>query len=112
MSFFIQGFDNVAKDFSKKFYKSTAWQECRRGYIIHKHGLCERCQRPGEIVHHKILLTESNINDPNITLAWENLELLCQDCHNKEHFEKYNDVREGLMFDGDGDLILKINSPP
>ena len=35
-------------------------------------------------MHHKIYLTPQNINDPAVTLAEDNLELLCQDCHNKE----------------------------
>ena len=40
---------------------------------------------PGEIVHHKIALTPDNINDPSVSLSWDNLELLCRDCHGKEH---------------------------
>lgn len=40
---------------------------------------------PGDQVHHKKHLTPKNINDPEITLNWDNLELLCLDCHRKEH---------------------------
>ena len=52
--------------------------------------LCERCLargliRQGDEVHHKIRLTPENINDPNISLNWENLEMLCKECHEKEH---------------------------
>lgn len=36
-------------------------------------------------MHHKKHLTPKNINDPEITLNWDNLELLCLDCHQKEH---------------------------
>ena len=51
--------------------------------------LCERCLargliRQGDEVHHKIRLTPENINDPNISLNWENLELLCKTCHDEE----------------------------
>ena len=40
---------------------------------------------PGEIVHHKIHLTPDNINVPEIALSWDNLELLCRDCHALAH---------------------------
>lgn len=82
--------DIMAKDYAKQFYKSTAWKECRMAYIKSVGGLCEECLKhgiytPGKIVHHKIPLTEENINDPSITLSWDNFKLVCQDCHAKEH---------------------------
>ena len=43
---------------------------------------------PGIIVHHKIELTPDNINDPHIALSFDNLELLCEDHHNKQHKAK------------------------
>lgn len=95
----------IAKSFSKTFYKSKAWQRCREGYIQSVFGLCERCQKPGLIVHHKELLTPMNINDPNITLNWNLLEYLCLECHNKEHTQKYYNTANGLMFNDDGELI-------
>lgn len=78
------------RDFAKSFYKSTAWQQCRASFAKSKGGLCERClakglYSPGEIVHHKIHLTPENINDPRVSLSWDNLELLCRDCHADEH---------------------------
>ncbi len=93
----------MAKEFAKAFYKSKAWQKCRAAYIQSVFGLCEKCRRPGWIVHHKELLTPANINDPTVTLAWENLEYLCQDCHNREH--GLNSTADGLMFDEYGDLV-------
>lgn len=99
----------MAKDFSKKFYSSKEWKECREAFYVYKHGLCERCGKPGDIVHHKILLTPQNINNPEVTLNWDNLELLCIDCHNKEHISKYGATREDVMFSEDGDLVP---SPP
>ena len=78
------------KDYAAKFYKSRRWRECREAYAGHVGHLCERCLKkglvvPGEIVHHKIHITPDNINNPLITLDWNNLELLCRECHAKEH---------------------------
>ena len=72
------------------FYKTKLWQDCRRSYIKKVGGLCEKCCAagrivPGEIVHHKVHLTPANINCPEITLNHDNLQLLCRDCHAKEH---------------------------
>lgn len=95
------------KPWAARFYKSKAWEQCRLAFVSSKFGLCERCYRPGNIVHHKIYLTPYNINDPEITLGWDNLELLCQDCHNKEHGG--SSTADGLEFDDEGNLVP---SPP
>ena len=76
--------------FARSFYMSRAWVKCRKGYAASKGGLCERCWSkglivPGEEVHHKIRLTPENISDPAIALNWDNLELLCKNCHLEEH---------------------------
>lgn len=93
----------MAQEWAIKFYNSTAWEKCRLAYIQSVFGLCEKCGRPGVIVHHKEKLTPVNINDPNVTLNWDNLEYLCQDCHNREHGNA--STAEGLMFDEKGDLV-------
>jgi 5-methylcytosine-specific restriction endonuclease McrA len=89
---------------AEAFYRSKAWRQCRHAYFTSRHGLCERCGAGGKIVHHKIELTPDNINDPNVALNWDNFELLCQDCHNREHHET-GPVVSGLRFDEDGNLI-------
>jgi len=96
----------MAREFAKKFYKSKAWQKCRDAYFDSKFGLCERCQGAGLIVHHKEALTPLNINDPNVTLDWEKIELLCQDCHNKETFGS-DATADGLTFDAEGNLLQR-----
>lgn len=97
----------MARDFAKKFYNSKEWKKCRESYKQSKYHICERCSELGEEVHHIIYLTLENINDPYITLSWDNLELLCQSCHSKEHMSKYGVVREDVMFDESGDLVKK-----
>ena len=91
------------KPWAQWFYKS-GMERTREAYIAYRHGLCERCGAGGKIVHHKVYLTPDNINDPAVTLNFENLELLCQECHNREHHERVP-VAEGLRFTADGDLI-------
>ena len=77
-------------EFSDAFYTSWQWRRCRDGYLKHVGGLCERCLAnglivPAEQVHHKTKLTPENITDPQIALAWGNLEALCAACHQAEH---------------------------
>jgi hypothetical protein len=95
------------KEFATKFYHSGAWLDCRGKYIQSVLGLCSRCNGIGYIVHHKITLTPDNINDPNVTLNWNELEYLCLDCHNKEHGVGSSEdvIREGLTFDNEGNVI-------
>lgn len=81
------------KDYAKQFYLSSAWVACRTAYKKQAGGLCEVCAKkglivPGEIVHHKIHITPNNIHDPNITLSFQNLELVCRSCHAEIHGKK------------------------
>lgn len=81
-----------APEKQKAFYHSSAWLHCREGYLAKVGGLCERCMlkgiiRPAKVVHHKEYITAANVTDPEVLLAYDNLEALCQDCHNQEHFK-------------------------
>lgn len=83
----------MARDFAEGFYNSPAWKKCRKAYAKSVRNLCERClakgiYKPGVIVHHKVWLTPENIYNPAVTLNWDNLELLCRDCHAAEHDSK------------------------
>lgn len=85
---FIGG--SAVKDFAKTFYSSKAWKDCRESYRKSRQGLCEVCLAqgiltPAEIVHHKIEINPVNINDPTVTLSWENLQCVCRECHAKAH---------------------------
>lgn len=99
----------MAKNFAEKIYKSKAWQNCREAYAKSVGGLCERClamgvYRPGEIVHHRIHITADNCNDPAVTLCFDNLQLLCRDCHAEVHAGKRYSV------DAAGRVVID-NSP-
>ena len=81
------------QDFAFTFYNSQAWKDCRAAYRKSVRGLCETCLKhgiytPGEIVHHKVVLTPKNINDPDVSLNWDNLMLVCRNCHAAEHDRK------------------------
>lgn len=94
------------KDFAKSFYKSPAWQNARKSYMKSVGGLCEKCRKAGiykagEIVHHKIHITPDNIDDPDITLNWDNLELLCRECHYLMH----NDSKRRYIVDASGKVF-------
>nr|DAF63864.1 MAG TPA: HNH endonuclease [Siphoviridae sp. ctgn638] len=100
----------MAREFSKSFYNSKQWKQTRKSYILSKFGICERCGKPNsKQVHHKVYLTPENINNPNVSLNFDNLELLCDVCHQKEHFEKYSPTLYGLKFDENGQLV-KVQS--
>lgn len=88
------------KDFARSFYISDKWRKVSSTYMKSKSYLCERCGAPAKICHHKIYLTPMNITDPTISLSMDNLECLCQDCHQKEHTLK----RSIAMFDDEGKI--------
>lgn len=71
--------------------------------------MCEQCGAGGVIVHHKTSLTPQNINDPDVTFGWENLELLCQCCHNRVHGSVSTSA--DTRFDAAGNLIPR-QAPP
>lgn len=104
---FLPGGEAV-KFYAEKFYGSDAWRSCRESFLHSKQFLCERCSTnsnpvPAKIAHHKIRITPENIRNPAITLAWRNLEALCQDCHNREHHGGKAPAR--YTFDADGRVI-------
>ncbi len=100
----------MAKEFSKKFYNSSSWKKTRTAFFNHKFGLCELCNKVGEEVHHKIPITPQNICNSEITLNWDNLQLLCRSCHELIE-EKARALKEGLFFDENGQIMeVKIDA--
>lgn len=93
------------KEYAKRFYNSTAWRNTQKAYMQSKNYVCERCGGVAEIVHHKKYISPSNINDPNITLNWDNLEALCRRCHQHEHYLDKQTTAKGLVFDDSGQLV-------
>lgn len=101
------------KEWAKSFYKSQAWIKCRNAYIRDRinvdGGICEECKDDlGYIVHHKTYLTKENINNPDISLNFDNLEYVCKKCH--DNFEGHGiGTKRGntllVEFDRDGNPV-------
>lgn len=90
--------------FSNAFYISSAWRKCRDAYIQSVGGLCEECQEkglivPGTQVHHKQKLTPENINNPAVSLNYDNLILLCDKCHEAKHTRRKDTNRRWTVDD-------------
>lgn len=113
------------------FYTSDKWVNFRLNLILERGNTCERCgkkiNKGRDIIgHHKIELTPENVHDYNISLNPDKVEIVCFDCHNKDHKRfgyqgkkevylvygppmsgKSSYVREHMMR---GDLIVDMDS--
>lgn len=100
----------MAKDFSRAFYSSAAWQSCRNEYMRRAHYLCEDClkrgiYKPAKEVHHIEELTPLNIHRPEVSLNFDNLVALCKECHKARHSERMKGRR--YVFGANGEIFLK-----
>lgn len=124
----LLGGKEMAQDFAKKFYKSKKWKRVRDYVMKRDSWLCQipECYAPAEEVHHKIHLTASNIDDPEISLNPKNLMSICRTHHfehhkkdkgkaisiaNKKRAREQNQEKEKILqeilFDADGFPIKK-----
>lgn len=118
------------------FYKSQKWSKILKrlkAERVNEQGLviCEYCGKPivkayDCIGHHKIELTEENVNDYDISLNEGNIQLIHHKCHNEIHERfGYNPVKKIYIvygppcagkreyveqIAGKDDLILDIDS--
>lgn len=70
----------------KSFYNSVEWKRLRAIKFSNANGLCEKCLKNGIVkvgveVHHIVPI---DVNW-NLRLSYDNLILLCRDCHNEIH---------------------------
>ena len=101
----------MAQEYAKNFYQSATWIKISKAIRTNKLYTCERCGGYGNIVHHIKHITPENITDYKITLAPENLMLLCNDCHNKIHANKLS-TADGYKFTSDGDIVPLADTSP
>lgn len=100
---------DMAREFARQFYSSKAWQDCRDGYAAYRGHLCENClkrgiYKPGVIVHHVEELTPFNIENPEVSMSWSNLRLVCRECHLKEHDKRMKGRR--YEFGPNGEVVV------
>lgn len=102
----------MAQDWAKSFYNSAKWRRCRDAYISKRisidGGLCEEChERSGFIVHHKVILTQDNIGNPDISLNQELLAFECKTCHDlhEGHGNGGGHIKPVCSFDAQGQPI-------
>lgn len=98
----------MARSIDEAFYNSKKWRKVAASYKKQQ-GLCERCRArglfvPAEIVHHREHLTRDTMQDPRKAYGFENLEAVCQACHNQIHFGFEKDRR--YHFDKDGNIVI------
>lgn len=78
------------------FYKTTAWRHTREQVLLRDYSTCVRCGLEGNIVDH-IIPSEDDWED---RLNVDNLETLCQRCHNlktRREWIKKNKGRDRAM---------------
>lgn len=71
--------------------------------------MCERCfargiYKPAKLVHHIEHVSPDNVDDPHVTLNYDNFQRLCQDCHAEVH-RKTPETR--VTFDDMGNVVWK-----
>lgn len=71
---------------STSFYKSKEWKQTRQLVLMRDNYLCQSCLKqdrvvPAVMVHHIVELKQ----DWNKRLDLNNLESMCNSCHNKVH---------------------------
>lgn len=98
---------SMARSIDRSFYESPEWRRCKAEYLKKANHLCERClekgiYEPAKIVHHRIHLTADNYGDAELMFGFDNLEALCQSCHNDEHGRTKQTKRWKFV---DGELI-------
>lgn len=108
------------------FYKSKQWEKLivqlklervkRDGDLICSHCGKVILKKYDCIAHHKIELTEENVNDYNISLNPNNIEFIHHKCHNKIH-ERFGNLKQkvfivyGSPCSGKSTWVNKVANP-
>ena len=92
----------MSKAQRQKFYASKAWENKREERLKIDNYECQECKRkgkytPARAVHHKKHLEYY----PELALDIDNLESLCDACHNKEHPEKLKKAKPKKQIHGE-----------
>lgn len=104
----------MAKDYARPFYDSPQWRKTREAFLESKNFICEDCGGAACIVHHITAIKPWNVNDPDITLNWDNFKAVCEKCHAEEHAKDMKSRGaaarlNGIAFDEAGNVIQQAN---
>jgi 5-methylcytosine-specific restriction endonuclease McrA len=74
----------------KEIYQTAEWEKVRQYVVARDNGLCQECLRHGKItagreVDHITALSNDNKSDWGIAYNPDNLQLLCDSCHQDKH---------------------------
>ena len=65
----------------REWYRSWRWRALRREILDRDQNTCQRCGGWGDEAHH----VKGRANSPELFWDADNIEVLCRDCHIKEH---------------------------
>ena len=89
-------------DWRHKFLKSKAWKTTRLFVLARDRRICRHCGKyvfGVPVVHHTVLLTQSNVIDENISLNLDLLWTLHHGCHDEIHERFGRVVKESIVDD-------------
>ena len=101
----------MANNWKAAFYGSREWKRARDLAYRRDQCLCVDCRAEGHItpadeVHHIIPLNSQNYNNPDISLALDNLVSLCNAHHQARHGKATRTTRR-YEVDAAGRVIIK-----
>ena len=104
-------YERVADDGTTEYYRDdpSGYQVRVSPESVVPPGMCEMCfargeYTPAKLVHHIVHVSPDNVDDPHVTLSYDNFQRLCQDCHAVAHHRR----RESRMtFDEMGNPVWR-----
>jgi 5-methylcytosine-specific restriction endonuclease McrA len=78
-------------------FSSVNWEKARKAALERDEGACQKCLRPAEHVHHRVLKGMGGTSDPEINFGLSNLVSLCASCHQDVHANPAKSYEEGWI---------------
>ena len=76
----VGGFKMTRHEYRNEYLKSEEWKILRNSFLKNHNGLCEKCGKEANDVHHMEYKFLSSVSDQKSRLI-----LLCRNCHNLVH---------------------------
>lgn len=80
----------------QSFYNKSEWRKLRKAKLMAQ-PLCELCGAVAQHIHHIISFVneDDELKQMELLLNWENLQSLCQECHNRLHNNELKEKKKG-----------------